>query len=165
MSFPGSVLRLTFIFVLVQSNTTVPIPTILDWSDDSSNAIGSECIIMEHAAGVQLHQKWPTMSGEQKIACIHAISTNIQQIAEIEFSVHGSLYFAGISIDSASKVPISQGFCIGPHCGKKYWDCNVGEVRYYTSIKPNRGPCKFSSSLLVRQCPLQACAGFDLAAY
>ena len=27
---------------------------ILDWSDNSSNPIGSEYIIMEHAAGVQL---------------------------------------------------------------------------------------------------------------
>ncbi|KAL8913538.1 MAG: hypothetical protein Q9172_007260 [Xanthocarpia lactea] len=37
---PCSALRLTPIFVLVQSNTTVPIPTILDWSDDTSNVIG-----------------------------------------------------------------------------------------------------------------------------
>ncbi len=48
----------------VQSNTTVPTPKILDWSDDPLNAIGSEYIIMEHAASVQLHQKWPKMSRE-----------------------------------------------------------------------------------------------------
>lgn len=52
--------------------------TILDWTDDSLNAIGSEYIIMEHAVGVHLHQKWLTMSGEQQITCIQAISTNIQ---------------------------------------------------------------------------------------
>ena len=114
MSFPISALRLTLIFLLVQSNTTVPIPTILDWSDDSSNAIGSEYIIMEHAVGVQLHHKWPAMSREQKIACIRAISKNIQQIAAIKFPAYGSLYFADIRIDSASKVPVVERFCIGP---------------------------------------------------
>ena len=148
MSFPGSVLRLSLIFVPVQSNTAVPIPTILDWSDESSNAIGSEYIIMEHAVGVQLHQRWSTMSGEQKIACIRAISTNIQQITALKFPAYGSLYFANFHIDSASKVPLTRGLCVGPHCGNRYWDCNVGEARYYTSIKPNRGPCTFSFSLL-----------------
>lgn len=150
MCFSGSVLRLTLIFVLVQSNTTVPIPTILDWSDDSSNAIGSEYIIMEHAVGVQLHQKWPTMSGEQQIACIQAISKNIQQTTALKFPAYGSLYFAEIPIDSAFKVPLAQDICVGPHCGTRYWDCNIGEARYYVSIKPNRGPCKFSFPLLPR---------------
>ncbi|KAL9123779.1 MAG: hypothetical protein Q9217_006825 [Psora testacea] len=80
------------------------------------------------------------MSGEQQIACIQAIFTNVQQIAAIKFPAYGSLYFADIPIDSASKVPLAQGFCIGPHCGTRYWDCNIGEARYYISIKPNRGP-------------------------
>ncbi|KAL9576096.1 MAG: hypothetical protein Q9212_007389 [Teloschistes hypoglaucus] len=124
----------------LQSNTTVPIPKILDWSDDSSNAIGSEYIIMEHVAGVQLHQKWPVMSAKQKFVFIQAISKNVQQIAAIDFPAYGSLYFADVPIDSASKVPFTPGFCIGPHCGTMYWDCNVGEARYYISVKPNRGP-------------------------
>ncbi|KAL8671232.1 MAG: hypothetical protein Q9168_004264 [Polycauliona sp. 1 TL-2023] len=101
------------------SNTTVPIPKILDWSDDASNAIGSEYIIMEHADGVQLHQKWPTMSGEQQIACIQTIFTNIQQISSIEFPAYGSLYFANSHIESASKVPLDSDFCIGSHCGTR----------------------------------------------
>ncbi len=134
--------------MLVQSNTTVPIPTILDWTDDSLNAIGSEYIIMEHAVGVHLHQKWPTMSGEQQIACIQAISTNIQQIAAIKFPAFGSLYFADSPIDSTSKVPLAQGFWVGPHYGSRYWDYNIGEARYYISIPPSKGPCKFSFSLL-----------------
>ncbi|KAI4115641.1 MAG: hypothetical protein LQ338_007826, partial [Usnochroma carphineum] len=124
----------------LQLNTTVPIPMILDWSDDPTNAIGSEYIIMEHATGVQLHQKWPTMSADQQFDCIRAISTNIQQLTAINFPAYGSLYFADIPIGSASKVPVAQGFCVGPHCGTRYWDCSVGEARYYNSVKPNRGP-------------------------
>ncbi|KAL8747941.1 MAG: hypothetical protein Q9190_000265 [Brigantiaea leucoxantha] len=80
------------------------------------------------------------MSAVQRINCIHAIFTNIQQIAAIKFPVYGSLYFADVPLDPASKVPLAQGFCIGPHCGTRYWDCNIGEARNYTSTKPNRGP-------------------------
>ncbi|KAL9099824.1 MAG: hypothetical protein Q9163_004727 [Psora crenata] len=124
----------------VQSNTTVPTPKILEWSDDPSNAIGSEYIIMEHAAGVQLHQKWPKMSGEQQIACIKAIFMSIQQLAAIDFPAYGSLYFADAPLHPTFMLPLTPGFCIGPHCGTRYWDCNVGEARYYNSTKPNRGP-------------------------
>lgn len=50
MFFRGSALRLTLIFELVQSDTTMPVSKILDRSDDSSVATGSEYIIMEHLA-------------------------------------------------------------------------------------------------------------------
>lgn len=130
-------------YLAVQSKTAVPIPKILDWSDDPFNDIGSEYIISEHAAGVQLHQRWPMMSGEQQIVCIQAISMNIQQMGAIDFSAYGSLYFADAPLDPSQYISLDHGFCIGPHCGTRYWDCNVGETRYYGSVKPNRGPCGF----------------------
>ncbi|KAL8990732.1 MAG: hypothetical protein Q9169_008052 [Polycauliona sp. 2 TL-2023] len=74
---------------------------------------------MEHAAGIQLHQKWPTMSGEQQISCIEAIFTHMRQIPAIEFPAYGSLYFANCHIDSTSKVSLDDGFCVGPHCGTR----------------------------------------------
>ncbi|KFZ17573.1 hypothetical protein V501_01662 [Pseudogymnoascus sp. VKM F-4519 (FW-2642)] len=107
----------------LQTNTSVPIPKILDWNDDPSNAIGSEYIIMEHAAGTQLHQKWPTMA-----------------IVDIKFPAYGSVYFADSSLDSTCTRPLNQNFSVGPHCSARYWDCNVGEFRYYHSTKPNQGP-------------------------
>ncbi|KAI4100052.1 MAG: hypothetical protein L6R37_005692 [Teloschistes peruensis] len=120
---------------------------------------------MELAAGVQLHQNWPAMSVRQKFHCIRAISKNIQQIAAIEFPTYGSLYFADVPIDSASKVPFAPGFCIGPHCGTRYWDCNVGEAKYYISVKLNRGPCESSYFMLTWRGRLEVCTGSDLAAY
>ncbi|KAI9759312.1 MAG: hypothetical protein M4579_002441 [Chaenotheca gracillima] len=36
----------------LRSNSSIPIPKIIDWSDDPSNEVGSEYIIMEHAVGV-----------------------------------------------------------------------------------------------------------------
>lgn len=128
---------------VVQSNTSIPIPNILDWSDDASSAIGSEYIIMEHAAGVQLHQRWPTMAGDQKVRCINAIYQKVKEMVDLKMPAYGSLYFADAPLGSVSKEHFRPGFCIGPHCGTIYWDCNVGEPRYYHNTKPNQGPCEF----------------------
>ena len=132
----------------VQAKTSIPIPDILDWSDDASNAIGSEYIIMDHAKGVQLHDKWPVMAGDQQIRCIESIYRKVRQVVDMNFPGYGSLYFLDAPFDSASKLPLSQGICIGPHCGVRYWGCDAGEPRYYHNAKPNQGPCQCSSSTL-----------------
>ncbi|KAI9682060.1 MAG: hypothetical protein M1817_000114 [Caeruleum heppii] len=126
----------------VQSNTSVPIPKILDWSDDASNPIGTEYIIMEHAAGVQLQYRWPTMAGDQKIRFMRALYGKVKEVVNVDFPAYGSLYFAGTRFESASTLPWDHKFCIGPHCGTRYWDCGVGETRDYSSTKPNQGPWK-----------------------
>lgn len=99
-------------------------------------------MIMEHADGVQLHQIWPNMAGEQRIRCINAIVQKIKEIANMEFPAYGSLYYATAGLSSASKVPLNQDFCIGPHCGAMYWNCNPAEPKYYQNTNPNQGPCK-----------------------
>ena len=110
---------------------------------------------MEHAKGIPLHQIWPTMSGEQQIACTGAIVKYVKQMAAIDFQAYGSLYFDNLEIDSALKLPFSPGYIIGPHCGTTFWDCEVGEPRYYILAKPNTGPCKrplssYVSSVLIK---------------
>lgn len=127
----------------MQEHTAISIPQILEWSDDVQNAIGSEYIIMEHAVGVSLHQKWPTMQGDQQIRCIEAIYRQIKEIVDLPFSGYGSLYFIDAPIESLFKLPLDQTVCIGPHCGAMYWNCNVGESRYYHNVNPNRGPCEY----------------------
>ncbi|KAI4098433.1 MAG: hypothetical protein LQ339_006404 [Xanthoria mediterranea] len=124
----------------LKSSTRIPIPKILDWSDSSTNAIGSEYIIMEHAKGVQLHQIWPAMSLEQQIACTGAVIGNVKQMAALDFHAYGSLYLEDVDIDPSMKHSITSGYVIGPHCGNTYWDCEAHEPRYYGSAKPNRGP-------------------------
>ena len=99
----------------------MPTPKILDWSDDPSNAIGSEYTTTEHAAGVQSVQRWQTMSEEQLIDCIQAICKNIHQLASIELQAYGSLYFVDAPLRSASILPLPQGFRIGPYCAPRYW--------------------------------------------
>ena len=133
----------------VHAKTSIPIPDILDWSDDASNAIGSEYIIMEHAQGVQLHDKWPLMTGDQQIRCIEAVYREVKEVVDLDFHSFGSLYFLDAPLNAVSKLPFSDRFCIGPHCGARYWDCDVGQPRYYHHSKPNQGPCWSSLSICI----------------
>ncbi|PGG97355.1 hypothetical protein AJ79_09226 [Helicocarpus griseus UAMH5409] len=71
-------------------------------------------------------------------------------MAELDFPAYGSLYFTDASfLDSGCKQTLENDpmYCLGPHCrGSTYWDCNVGEPRYYAFSGPNRGPLRDLSS-------------------
>ncbi|KAH6611660.1 kinase-like domain-containing protein [Boeremia exigua] len=125
----------------LQRKTSIPIPKILEWSDDASNTIGSEYIIMEHAPGISLHEKWPTMSLHDQIQCIQAIIQKLEEVVDLDFQAYGSLCFADISYIAASKLlPLDQEFTIGPHCGARFWDNHVGQSRYSHNVDSNQGP-------------------------
>lgn len=100
---------------------------------------------------IHLPQVWQKMSGVQKLDFIWSISQYMQQMAALDFPAYGSLYFADLPIDSASKQSFVQGFCIGPHRGTRYWDCNAGEPRYYHRVEPNRGLCELRSISVLDQ--------------
>jgi hypothetical protein len=140
---------LTVLNNLVQQNTSVPIPKVLHWNDSASNSIGSEYIIMEHFTGVQLHQRWSTMTETQRIRCIEAIYQKAKELVDIKLPVYGSLYFGNYPFKNALYHLLKDGFSIGRHCGAIYWDCNVGESRYYHNVMLNQGPCKTSVMILV----------------
>ena len=129
-------------FDLVQAETSIPIPEILDWSDDASNTIGSEYIIMEHSQGVPLHQKWPDLDIGSQLKCMQAIYRKLAETARLEFPAYGSLYFTDTSyINASEKLSLNQEFCIGPHCGSLYWNCDPIQPRYYHKVMQNNGPC------------------------
>lgn len=135
----------------MQAETAIPIPKILDWSDDASNEVGSEYIIMEHASGISLHEKWPTMDVSDQIRCIEAICRKLKEIVELQFPAYGSLYFADTPYLPPSQLVLNREFCIGPHCGAMYWNCNIGQPRYYHDVNPNQGPCKSLFTLWNRE--------------
>ncbi|GLA92942.1 hypothetical protein AtubIFM57143_009921 [Aspergillus tubingensis] len=127
----------------LQANTTVPIPKILDWSNDATsidNPIGSEYIIMEHATGVQLHKKWHEMDGKKRIKCIDAIYRKLKEVVDLQFPCFGSLYSIHSPVSPDNKRVLDGEFCIGPHCGTRYWNCDVGRGQASHDTKPNRGP-------------------------
>ncbi|KAI9694217.1 MAG: hypothetical protein M1820_009116 [Bogoriella megaspora] len=95
---------------------------------------------MEHAAGVQLRQRWPTMPGDKQIRCIDSIYRKLKEIGDLEFPAYGSLYHVNNPVRSPSQIPLDKDFCVGAHCGARYWDCNTGEPRFYHNTRPNQGP-------------------------
>ncbi|GFF63103.1 hypothetical protein IFM60648_00818 [Aspergillus lentulus] len=125
----------------LQSKISVPIPKILDWSDDSSNPIGAEYIFQEHVAGVQLHQMWPKMDSEQHMLCTKMLALAMRDMASLDFPAYGSLYFSDAPLELHMKIPFEQGFCVGPHCNPVFWNRNPGELGLYGGPSPNCGPC------------------------
>ncbi|KAI7028389.1 hypothetical protein KC355_g1 [Hortaea werneckii] len=126
----------------VKSKTTIPIPNILDWSDDHFNPVGTEYIFMEHAAGDRLHNRWDEMSSLQHLQVIQSISRMIGQMTSPEFPAFGSIYFQDAPLDPALKIQFKDGFCIGPHCGSVYWNCGPSESSLYGNYGYDHGPWK-----------------------
>ncbi|EXJ89547.1 hypothetical protein A1O3_02614 [Capronia epimyces CBS 606.96] len=124
----------------LKKHSSVPLPAIYDWSDDRTNEIGSEYIIMEYVSGVSLHVKWLYMTVDQRIKCIKNIRQNLSSMNDISFPAYGSLYTTDDQVDPAITLTQDDQFCIGPHVATRYWDCNVGFSRYYHLVPPNRGP-------------------------
>lgn len=74
--------------------------------------------------------------------CVKNVGFIMAEMAKLPFPKYGSLYFADAPIEPNLKSDFVEGFCIGPHCGPQYWDCNAGETRFYERKPPNRGPCR-----------------------
>ncbi|KAH8723204.1 kinase-like domain-containing protein [Phaeosphaeriaceae sp. PMI808] len=125
----------------VRSFTKIPVPKVLDWSDDKT-CIGTEYIIQEYAPGVRLHEKWPSMSHLEHARCVRYVTEMMAEMANLPFPVYRCLYFADAPIGPSLKTHVTKGYCIGPHCGTNYWDCTPRETRFYEERPPNRGPCK-----------------------
>ncbi|THC88117.1 hypothetical protein EYZ11_012440 [Aspergillus tanneri] len=49
------------------------------------NPAGSEYLIMDHVASVQLHEAWPNMYGVQRIQCIGAIYELLKRVVKLDF--------------------------------------------------------------------------------
>ena len=97
------------------------------------------------------------MTGQQHMLCVKALSMMIKEMAAIAFPGHGSLYFSDAPIKPYLKLELADGFCLGPHCGATYWNCNTDEARIYGDSNLNRGPCesilfsfRLTSSLIIK---------------
>ena len=126
----------------MKSCTSIPIPKVLDWSCDERNPVGAEYIIMQHAPGVQLHEIWATMDTHQHMLVTKALSKLVTEMAKITVPAYGSLYFDHAAVGLQRKVHLTDGIVVGPHCGRDYWDCIVGETCHSHERPPNPGPCE-----------------------
>lgn len=121
-------------------------PKVLAWSDDETNPVGAEYIIMEHAAGVLLHEVWdPEMDALQQLKFIKNTCELIKQMVDLEFPAYGSLYFNDATfLEPFQKFDIGEGYCLGPLCEPRLWNSSPGELELYGPRSPDSyGPCMF----------------------
>lgn len=124
----------------VRENTSIPVPKVLDWSDDPMNPSGTEYIIMEYAPGVQLHEIWPQMDSLQHMQCVQNLTLLVKELHDLTFPAYGSIYFDNDFIDTTHRIPLNSNFFIGPHCSLRYFPCYPGDQRSYGRRPPNQGP-------------------------
>lgn len=81
------------------------------------------------------------MNTLQHMQCTKMLAMLAKDMAQLEFSAYGSLYFEN-AIDSGLRVKVAGKYCIGPHCGSAYWNCGPGERELYGERNSNHGPCQ-----------------------
>ena len=98
---------------------------------------------MEHAEGIELRKIWFDLDIDVQITCIHHMMEQAKDASYLPFSAYGSIYFqSAVNSLAIDHVRLDDDFCIGPHCGRTYWDCTPGEQRYYDHVPEDRGPCE-----------------------
>lgn len=134
----------THSLIVVKNQTSIPVPTILDWSDTTHNEIGAEYIFMIPAEGVQLQRQWEEMNPVEHLHCIESVTHTMRQMTDLQFPAYGSIYFDDAPIPNHQKRRFVEGFCIGPLCSSRAWNCGAGEGQLYRN-NDNKGPCRYSS--------------------
>jgi hypothetical protein len=73
----------------------IPVPKVLAWSSRREpNPVGTDYIIMEKVKGVQLQDRWDTISGKEDFIPLMQDSLKIEQkLFGVRFSQIGSIYF------------------------------------------------------------------------
>ena len=56
----------------------------------------------------------------------------------MDFPMYGSIYFANTLTHPTHA--LDDEFCIGPHCGERYWECGTTKF-YHHHGSPTTRPC------------------------
>ena len=80
--------------------------------------------------------KWPVIN------VLDAIYQKAKEMVDLKFPSFGSLYLADSPVSPNNKQTLDEKFCVGPHCGTRYWDFGIGEDGCYLDANSNRGPCE-----------------------
>ena len=81
------------------------------------------------------------MDSLQHMLCTKALSLKIRDMASLNFPAYGNIYFKDAPFEENLKIPLEDGFCIGPYCSPLFWNCGAGELELYGGGSPNCDPC------------------------
>ncbi|THC90747.1 hypothetical protein EYZ11_009794 [Aspergillus tanneri] len=114
----------------------LPVPKVLAWNSavDSTNRVGAEYIIMEHAPGKNLADIWTDMDLEHKIQTMEDIVTIQQKLLLLKFSdkdappgSHPAI-IEGDTLSHELKNKIAKQFSIGPMVDMSFWSKQRGNM-------------------------------------
>ncbi|KAJ9205852.1 hypothetical protein DTO164E3_1105 [Paecilomyces variotii] len=121
----------------------LPVPEVLAWNSavDSTNRVGAEYIIMEHAPGKNLADVWTDMDLEHKVQTMEDIVAIQHKLLSLKFSKYGCLFYRkdappgscpaiveGDKLLHEHKNSIAEQFSIGPVVDTAFWSKGRGDM-------------------------------------
>jgi aminoglycoside phosphotransferase (APT) family kinase protein len=123
----------------LRTKLQLPVPHVIAYSCDATNPVGSEYILMERIAGVNLSTKWETLNDQRKGKILDHLAQLQSKLLTVRFSSYGNLYFTADMRTAlcASRIcteasPDDSTYCIGPTTESTFWE---------SDRSGNRGPC------------------------
>lgn len=120
----------------------VPVPKVLAYSPDHTNAVGTEYILLERIEGTPLSEQWFSMDTKTRVKIMRQIVDVEKQFMSIRFPANGSLYHRRDLRSSQRHVPVSGNddlspdqIVIGPTAQHEWW------YRERALLDVDRGPC------------------------
>jgi aminoglycoside phosphotransferase (APT) family kinase protein len=115
----------------------VPVPKVLAYSPDQTNAVGTEYILLEKLEGTPLSDQWFSMDTKTRVKIMRQIVDVERRFMSIHFPASGSLYYRRDLDGSQHSIPVSDDIVVGPTAQHEWW------YRERASLDIDRGPCKF----------------------
>ncbi|PYH64433.1 phosphotransferase family protein [Aspergillus vadensis CBS 113365] len=114
----------------------IPVPEVLAWNSavNSTNSIGAEYIVMEHAPGSNLADAWTDMDLEHKVQTMEDIMSIQQKLLSLRFSAYGCIFYK-TDAPPGSQPAIVVGDNYPPEVGQ-----NISENNGRESMDIDRGP-------------------------
>ncbi|KAJ5139197.1 uncharacterized protein N7515_004045 [Penicillium bovifimosum] len=112
----------------------VPVPKVLAYSPDQTNAVGTEYILLEKLEGTPLGDQWFSMDTKTRVKVMRQIVDLERQFMSIHFPASGSLYHRRDLDGSQHSILVSDDIVVGPTAQLEWW------YRERASLKVDRGP-------------------------
>ncbi|PLB44146.1 hypothetical protein P170DRAFT_513400 [Aspergillus steynii IBT 23096] len=121
----------------------LPVPKVLGYSPDRTNAVGTEYLLLEKLQGSPLSDQWFTMDNKARVKIMKQIVDLERRFMTIEFPASGSLYYrrdlnaqAVTPVNTTDEAPGPDDLVVGPIALQAWW---YGERAL---LDTDRGPWK-----------------------
>ncbi|KAF7712895.1 Uncharacterized protein PECH_002549 [Penicillium ucsense] len=112
----------------------VPVPKVLAYSPDQTNAVGTEYILLERLEGTPLSDQWFSMDTKTRVKIMRQIVDVERRFMSIHFPASGSLYHRRDLDSSQHVIPVLDDIVVGPTAQHEWW------YQERASLEVDRGP-------------------------